>query len=257
MNNARKYETVLCLMTSESRSLAELAELAGCDKFTFYRAADLSGIDLSGQDLRGMNLYRANLLSSNLDGVLYDPGAFNGAVLDDKLSHLADNFEFHPQDVIRHPIKEILIFCRFRPGLIDKVVDALGVSFNAFAAAAGVSDNALRKVRRGNVVAYETALNIILKIEEEEIVSDLSRSLEITNLLRQPYIDLVSGGINRPFRHVGRKRIAELSAMRGEIKEIRRELYSDQDTDTWRDTPEAIDLMINYYRQMRKTRSEW
>jgi len=226
--------------------------MAGHDEYSFYRGANMTSLDLSGQDLKGMNFDKADFRFSNLDGVQFDRGAFNGSALDDRQRWLADEFEFNADDIPEHPIDEILIFCRFRPYAIEPVISESNVGYSSFAQDAGVSVNALRKARKGSVIAYETAYKII-----KLIVSDASSALLSTTethagkILRQPFVQFLSGGTNLPFKHVSRDRLQELYRMRAEIVEIRRITYPTNGTPEWRDTPEFIENMLTWYRDHR------
>ncbi len=250
--NDDQANRVLAILESTERNLKALAALAGQDAFSFYRGADMTSLDLSGQDLRGMNFDKADFRFSDLSRVEFDQGAFNGSILDNQQAWLADEFEFYATDIFKHPIDEILIFCRFRPDVIEPVISESGIGYRNFAEDAGVSANALRKARKGSVVAYETAYKIIKLIDNHA-----SRILGITHdpqsvkLLRQPFIEFLSGGTNLPFKHVSRDRLQELYRMRAEIVEIRRITYPQNGTPEWRDTPEFIDNMLVWYRDHR------
>lgn len=244
---------VLSLINSTETSLKSLAEMSGLSLFSFYQGAELRSLDLSNQDLTGMNFDRADIRFSDLSGSDYDAGAFNGSLIDDQQSWLQDEYEFYMVDVFNHPIDEILIFCKFRPGLIDHVFNEGATTYGDFATIAGVSENALRKARRGQVVAHETALRILGEIRE---LGDRQHvpypTPHISAIMRQPIVEFLSGGINMPFRHVSRERLKELIKMRAEILSVRELIYPNSIRANWRDTPEFIEIMLDYYRGHRE-----
>lgn len=241
---------VLQIAESGETSLKALAHLTGLDPFNFYQGADLRELDLSGQDLTGLNFTRADLRFAIVDNISFDPGSFNGCDLDENQKWLADEYEFFSQDIVNHPSEEVLVFCRIRPEIIEKCIRELGVTYQDFSGGAGISSNALRKCRRGQVIAYETAKKVIEFIEAvtADIRSNDYSALICETFLRQPNFQLLSGGLNMPFKHVSRSRLREIVAMREEIKEIRALAFGHDPTKTWRETPEYIEHMIDYYR---------
>lgn len=246
----RRYRTVLDLLCSDLSSLRDLAQLTDAGERLFYQGADLSGLNLERQDLRGMNFEGADFRGASLAGVVYDPGTFNGSILDDRQEALRDQYEFYYQDILDHDIGRILIFCRIRPGLVSACVEALNFSLAEFAAKASVSTNALRKARNDGVIAYDTAARIFGFLEGSH--GGENRVLSVDRLLLQPAVEFLSGGINQPFKHVSRKRLQELYRMREELSSVRQELHPLSHVETWRDTPEAIESMIEYYRLLRR-----
>ncbi len=250
--NSDQAQRVLEILSSTDRTLKGLARLAGRDEFDFYRGADMMSLNLAGQDLTGMNFDKADLRFSNLDGVKFDKGAFNGSILDKNQNWLADEFEFYANDVMEHPITEILIFCRLRGDFLEPIIKELGHSYADFSGIAEVSSNALRKARNGAVIAHETALKIVFAIGRN--ISRTSLPVQdsiIPGMLRQPFVEFLSGGTNIPFKHVSRIRLHELYRMRAEIVAVRELIYPESTTENWRDTPEFMDQMISWYREHR------
>lgn len=241
--------SVLRLLLSDSKSLRELAEMTHLDPFGFYQGADLTAIDLSDQDLTGLNFNKADLRQTGLRSITYDPGAFNGSILDDgQRANLTAEFDFYAQDVFDHRNDEILIYCRFRPSTIEMAVEEVNASYKTFADLAEISSNALRKSRRGEVIAHETAVKVLNALSSLFKVlrrPELARVAEAA--LRQPVVEFVSGGINMPFVDVSRNRYRDLMAMRQEIVEIKAKL--NPGITIWRDTPYYIETMLRHYRQ--------
>jgi hypothetical protein len=247
---------VMALLASPERSLKELARLSGLDEFTFYQGADLTSLNLSGQNLEGLNFDRADLRFSEIENTSFDAGAFNGSTLDDRQNWLIDEFEFYARDVFEHPISDILIFCKFRPDVLDRITYEGVTTYGDFAQSAGVSENALRKARRGKVVAYETAYRILTAINDLNSRTGVPYPTPtIVRMMRQPVVAFLSGGINMPFKTVTRERLRNLVSMRHEIIEIRKLMNGGTDVTVWRDTPEFIESMLDYYRNHRNRMS--
>ncbi|MET3712614.1 hypothetical protein ABIC65_003332 [Sphingomonas trueperi] len=227
------------MLRSEERDLLTLARMSQRDAFTFYRGADLTGLDLSGQNLKGMNFDKADLRFSNLDAAQYDPGAFNGSVLDKTQKWLKDDFEFYDDDLDKHNNLEILIFIKFRPGLVDGILDWLGVTNASFAKSADVSKNALRKARVGDVVAVDTAKSIVDTARFAIKHTDIDDPEEILERLRQPYLQFLGGGSNAPFFSIPRLQYEELVRLRGQLVEA----WGDREGGggRWRDTPKSLE----------------
>lgn len=185
------------LLNSDSTSLKELAQLSGRDIFTFYNGASLVGLDLTGQDLIGLNFDKADLRSTKLDDIKFDAGAFNGSILDQEQNWLSDEFEFYLEDLRSFPKERMLIFIKIRPGIIDHVLKSAGVTFALFSTGANVSENALRKARKGSVVSIETALSVLNSLSS--LSEEMARNgmPHFRDAMRQPLVQFVSGGEQR------------------------------------------------------------
>lgn len=246
--NDNQIRKVISLMHSNESSLKILAESVGCSPYDFFRGADLTTLDLSNQDLTGMNFDGADLRFAKLNGIKYDMGAFNGSLLDKEQAWIADQYEFYAQDIFEHNNEEILIFCRFRGETIEQAVRELVPNYRQMADEAGISGTALRKARRGEVVAYETAASILKTVKAMASQFDfLNNKLIARTVLRQPVVQFLSGGINQPFIHISRQRYKDLISMREEIKLIRQTLYRNNNNN-WRNTAESLEHMLGYYR---------
>lgn len=244
-----QIETILALLKSSESDLRRLAEMAGEDPFDFYRGAELRDLDLGNQDLSGMNFDKADIRFSRLDNSLFDPGAFNGSIINDNQKWLVDEFEFYSDDLSVHDNNEILIFCRFRPRIVENALEELDTSYSEMASASGISSGALRKCRRSEVVAFDTAYSLLRAIASMATKARLwMKPSPVAMLIRQPVFQFLSGGINAPFKNVTRDRYRELVSARAEIVAIRNELYPHRRND-YRDTPESLDAMLEYYRK--------
>ncbi|WP_433910920.1 pentapeptide repeat-containing protein [Sphingomonas yabuuchiae] len=244
-----KYDEILSMYLSDEKSLKSLARRTPYDEFEFYRGSHLVGLDLSNQDLTNMNFDGADIRFSNLSGSKFDPGAFNGAVRDSKQDWLIDEYEFYVDDVFNHPIDEVLIFCVVRPLFIGQILSELGIGYGDFSKLASVSTNALRKARNLGVIAHETAFKIfdtILKLtrDTQNILSQ-----DTLSILKQPCVQFVSGGINAPFKHVSKRRLKDIIEMREFFVEIRTEVSGVDKSQIWRNTPEALEWIVKYYRR--------
>lgn len=227
--------TLLCASTS---GLKELAQASGLDTFDFYRGALLRGLDLSGQDLRGLNFDKADLRGSQLDNALFEAGSFNGSLIDAAYSDLQDKYVFYAEEVVRHPAKDILLFARFRDGFVENAVRGMGFHFQRFAELIGLGTNSLRKARLGDVIAIETAVKIVNGINkhgQNPLIGDVAE----LSLMRQPLVQLLSGGNNSRFKTVERDEYLELLAMRKAAVEFHEHTRRTRH-DRWRDTPEVL-----------------
>ncbi|MDZ7280748.1 pentapeptide repeat-containing protein [Sphingomonas sanguinis] len=246
------YDKILDLYLSDERSLKLLAEKTPYDKFNFYRGADLRGIDLSGQDLTGMNFEGADLRFSVLDNIVYDAGAFNGSILDPNQEWITDNYEYYYDDLINHPIDEILIYCSIRPNIVDLCLKALNINYTNFSSKAFISVNALRKSRSEGVIAHETAFKIFTTIKELSNNKPPNFKVYIESLMKQPFVQFLSGGMNAPFKNISKSRMKNILDMRKEIVEIHKFANINQGSDAWRSTPESLEWLLQYYRTYYK-----
>lgn len=227
---------VVDLLIADTSNLKELALLSGRDIFDFYNGADLSNLDLSGQNLTGMNFERADLRFSNLDDIKFNDGAFNGAVVDENLGWIKDEYEFYIDDVINFSTGSLLIFCKIRPKVVDYIISILDISFRDFAIRAGVSEAALRKARNGKVIAMETAAAVLDKLRRDVGDLDSPSARVVYENLRQPVISFLGGGNNSNFEIVSRERLQRLFG----IRRYRIESSSPFGGSDWRDTVEYL-----------------
>lgn len=246
-----EYEKVLELYLSEENSLKALAEKTPYDVFEFYRGANLRGLNLSGQDLSGMNFDGADLRFCKLDNVVFDAGAFNGSLLSPEQEWIKDQYEFYYDDIVDHPINEILIHCSFRPKIVEICLDVLNINYTNFSDMASVSSNALRKSRASGVIAHETAYKILTTIREMANQLPDGGKAYILSVFKQPFVQFLSGGINMPFKGISRARMKNLIDMRKEIVEIHKEKKGEDAHELWRNTPESLEWMLRYYRTYR------
>lgn len=246
---------VIDILTSESHDLYQLAALSGRPVFSFYNNSDLRNIDISGQDLRGLNFKNADLRSANLENVDFDDGAFNESILDSKHDWLTDKYEFSVDDLESYPIDQILVFCRMRSGIVDRFVSNARMTYSDFAGEAGISTAALRKCRNEAVVAFDTAKGVLKSAIN--IASHHSFDDDTTkNWLRLPNVEFLSGGINRPFVNVSRKRLRKLFAIRAfRIQDASRRY--NQDVSTFRDTPEFLAYEEHRYDEIFQGPDSW
>lgn len=244
-----RYDDILSMALSGERDLRTLACRSEYGVFDFYRGANLRGLDLTGQDLTDMNFDGADLRFSTIHNVKFDAGAFNGSVIDETQQWLVDEYEFYARDVFDHPNDEILVYCRIRVGALEDCLGAANINYKSFSDLATVSINALRKARNAGVIALETASKIFKALTVVEAETNEIAARKISNLVKQPSIQFLSGGINMPFKHVSRSRLKELIKMRAEITEIRSERRDGHEYIV-RDTPESLEWLVPYYRSM-------
>lgn len=234
----KSLKIALDIISSEVHELSYLAKLTGLDIFTFYRGADLSALDLSGQDLRGLNFEGADIRFSSLKHSMFDAGAFNGCVIDDGQSYLQDEYVFYFIDIASANINDILLFCKFRKGIVDDCISTMKLSYRAFSDLALVSENALRKARAGQIVALETAQNIV-KFIINIFDSEPERFSDIKQKIKQPSIEYLSGGNNGPFKHVSRELLDRMM----EIRRARIASNPNHPHISYRDTIEYLEIM--------------
>jgi hypothetical protein len=160
------FNTVIHILLDESSELRKLAQLTDLPVRDFYRGADLRGVNLSGQDLKGLNFQKADLRGAKLDNITYDPGAFNGALLDDQLTSMIDEYDFFIEDIDEDVFSRISIMYRFRPILIDEILSAAGVSYRQFSENANISTATLRRVRLGKAIANESVFGVIEAVRD-------------------------------------------------------------------------------------------
>lgn len=158
------FHTVVQILVSETTDLRRLAELTDLPARDFYRGADLRGVNLSGQDLTGLNFQRADLRGANLGDIKFDPGAFNGSLLDDAFSSMIDEYDFFIEEIDEELFSRISIMYRFRPGIVDAILSEARISYRTFAEACKISTGTLRRVRSGKAVANESIFGIVIAI---------------------------------------------------------------------------------------------
>jgi hypothetical protein len=209
-----KLRKVVDILTSDSHTLRELADISGRDCFRFYNAADLTGLDLSAQNLTGMNFDGADLRFTNLTSVVYDPGCFNKSTLDKSQLWLRDEFEYSFDEIVNFPTTELLVFAKIRPSIVDNIVYTLGISFEAFAKRAGISTGPLRKARQANVVSIETAQKVLSTCRA--FLTELGEKslFKYGASLEQPCASLLVGGNNSPFRTLTHDELSRLLLIR-------------------------------------------
>ncbi|WP_342251385.1 pentapeptide repeat-containing protein [Sphingomonas sp. OTU376] len=234
---------VMRILSSKSKSLRELAALSEREVFDFYRGANLVGLDLSQQDLRGMNFDDADIRFSSMNGTIFDEGAFNRSLLDESQNWLKDEFVYSLSDIENHSSDSILLFIKFRPGFVDSCIDILGMRFKEFSARSNVGESTLRKARKGDIISFETARNILSFLKDTLPLFDPDQQKLVSNKLRQPMALFFSGGINTAFKPVSPEKLSRLFQMREEIAaSIPNTNYL-----SWRDTAEAIEWNYTYW----------
>lgn len=154
------------LLLAESSSLKELAAISGIPSAIFYNGADLRDLDLRDQDLRGLNFQGADLRGSRLEGVLYNMGAFNGALLNEEFNNLHDDYTFYVDDMLLGPLERFYFYVSFRSISIENLLAFAGRSYAAFANLAEIGIKSLRRARRGHPVSSPTALRICRALKE-------------------------------------------------------------------------------------------
>lgn len=210
MRNSSPFNDVIETLMSEEDGLRVLAERSGFDPFRFYQGADLSGLDLSGQDLKGLNFERAILVESNLEGVSFDKGAFNGAVVSQEYANILDEFDFFMDDVFSANRFNLYYFGRFRNDNLERAISKSEMYYEDFASLARINPQTLRKARRGEIVSHETVTAIcsaLLDSWEQVGFDDL---LGGDADLRQPFIQFLDLLPKGKFEHIPRLRFREV-----------------------------------------------
>ncbi len=245
MISAVNYNKVLEILRSDSQSLSELAAISGRDKFTFYRGADLTNLDLRGQNLTGLNFDNADIRFSRIDDTNFDKGAFNRTLVDASQAWATDEYESYFNELLDHPIRSVLIFCKIRPGMIDGLLYELGISFREFSNKIKVSENAIRKSRNGEVIAYETAVSVLKGYDD--IVENLKEPLSnFAVALRQPCLAFLFGGNNKPFRRISTERLQELTRFKAFVDK----LSPKNDDFVFRETPDYLEVLYERYHEV-------
>lgn len=249
MTPASKYDfkRVVDTLKSPSSSLRELAENSGFDVFSFYQKADLSGLDLSNQDLRGLNFSGANLKGSIGSNFEADEGAFNGGFTDsDDLSAYIDKFDCFLDDVLHSQAKFVYVFTQFRPGAIDESINVLRTTSQTIAEIAKLNVATVRKARRSQVVALESASAIAFAIKG--LLQKLrTAERQRTSIVRQPMISILELPYGSEFRPISRERYAtvlELSAM---VNTYRNKHRPPEHEYLFRDSPAMLSWISKYY----------
>ncbi|SEI86260.1 Pentapeptide repeat-containing protein [Sphingomonas sp. OV641] len=209
-----KLERVVSMLKSDSHELQYLVKLSGRDAFRFFNGADLTGLDLSSQNLSGMNFDGADLRFSNLSSISFDPGCFNLSVLDRNQQWLRDEYEFNAEEIINFPARDLLVFVKFRAGLMDAIISMLGISLENFSVHAGISTSSLRKARANKVVAIETSQSIIAGCRKLFFQDKREPLKKYISLIEQPCAALLVGGNNKPFETISHQRLEHLLLLR-------------------------------------------
>jgi len=209
-----QFEDVVAILKASSTSLVELAKMSKRDIFRFYNGCDLSGLDLTGQQLFGLNFDKADIRFSNLANAEYDPGAFNKSKIDSSQKWMVDEYEFSADDVISFLRDELLMFVKIRPGFIDYILPVSRMNYAQFSKAAGISTNALRKARNGEVVAIDTAQAIFFKFKQIFANLDDPADRATSKNIDHPCCMLVIGGQNGEFERVSPSRVERLLEIR-------------------------------------------
>lgn len=187
MGNDNPFDKVVELLEHPSNSLKALAYISGYDPFSFYRGADLSNLDISDQDLTGLNFDGAELRGCNLSGVLFDKGAFNNAIIDEKFSYLNDGYDTYISDLISENTKNLHFFGKFRSEFIDKIVDSGLYSYGEISRRMNISTATLRKARRSEMLSIETVSKIADYLNSDEFI----QTFDVSNI-SQPCVMVFS-----------------------------------------------------------------
>jgi len=241
----------LQILRSDSTSIKQLAELSGMDVFRFFNHSDLTNLDLSKQDLTGLNFFGANLQNTNLDKISFDIGAFNGAILSEKYATLADDFEFCLSDILDEIFDYIYVYVQFRSESLEKAVSNLRLTYGDLAHFSNINVSTLRKARRSEIIALDTAQRIassLIRVQSEKSSSMESNLLfpedfreRRRNVLLQPMIRILQFNNNDRFTVVSSQSFRIILDHKRVIKS---RLSRDDGHPPFRFTPNVLETMV-------------
>ena len=241
----------LKILRSDKKSLKELAGISGVDVFRFFNHADLRNLDLSHQDLTGLNFFGVDFGNTRLDGISYDVGAFNGSKVLEKYSSLIDDFDFCLSDILDDLFKYLYVFVQIRPESLERTISTLRISYQGLANHSNINVGTLRKARRGEIIALETAQSVassLLQIEDEksrDIESQLKFKIDLRqrrrNLLLQPMIKLSQFSNSDGFKII---RSVDLRFFTTNREVIKRNIYDGLEDPQYRFIPSVIENFL-------------
>lgn len=240
-----KAEKVLEILENDSSSLKYLAYISGVDPFYFYRASDLTRLDLSDQDLKGLNFDQADLRMANLSRVDYDKGAFNNALMPLEFLSMTDSFDSYFDDLETEDIGRIYLFIRIREGLIDDIKKITKLQYSNLAEIAGISSATLRKARRGEAIALDTAKGI--STIKAKFLDNMEGRRQVSDIFKQPCIQFLRMNYSGGFTQIGRADFFKYIEIARRIYARRTEDGPKPYLDNWRDGPVMLDWYNTYY----------